>query len=60
MKKKHRNEEARNVIDAEMGNALMFYLYEYREEADKWGEAFKQEFNNMVDSIIEGLKEEED
>ena len=59
MKKKYRNEEARNAIAADMGDTLMFYLYEYREEADKWGEAFKTEFNNIVDSIIEGMKEED-
>lgn len=59
MKKKYRNEEARNAIAAEMGDTLMFYLYEYRGEADKWGEAFKTEFNNMVDSIIKEMKEEE-
>ena len=60
MKKKHRNEEVRNVIAAEMTDVLLFYLTEYKEDADKWGEAFKQEFNNMVDNLIEAIKEEED
>lgn len=58
MKKKHRNEEARAVIDNIMED-IFFYLYEYREEADKWGEAFKTEFNNRIDTAIAEMKEEE-
>lgn len=59
MKKKHRNEEARAVIDNIMED-IFFYLYEYREEVDKWGEAFKTEFNNRIDSAIAEIKEEEE
>ena len=60
MKKKYRNEEVRNVIAAEMTGILLFYLTEYREDIDKWGEAFKQEFNNIVDNLVGELKEEEE
>lgn len=58
MEKKYRNEEARNVLKTMVGD-LIFYFYEYREEVDEWGEAFKTEFNNMVDNIIEEMKEED-
>lgn len=58
MEKKYRNEEARNVLKTIVGD-LIFYFYEYREEADEWGKAFKTEFNNMVDNIIEEMKEED-
>lgn len=60
MKRKYRNEEVRNTLAAEVTDILIFYLYEHREEVDKWGEAFKQEFNNMVDNIIQTVKEDED
>lgn len=59
MKKKHRNEEARAVIDNMMDD-ILFYFREYREEIDKWGEAFKTEFNNRIDGIIAEMKEEDD
>ena len=59
MKKKYRNEEARAVIDNILDD-ILFYLREYREDADKWGEAFKTEFNNRIDNIIAEMKEEEE
>lgn len=60
MKRKYRNEEVRNALAAEVTDILIFYLCEHREEVDKWGEAFKQEFNNMVDNIVQTVKEDED
>lgn len=59
MKKKYRNEEANAVISNIMED-ILFYLYEYRDEADKWAEAFKTEFNNRIDGIIAEMKEEDD
>lgn len=59
MKKKYRNEEASAVIDNILDD-ILFYLREYREDADKWGEAFKTEFNNRIDTIIAEMKEEEE
>lgn len=57
MKKKYRNEEASAVMDNIMDD-VMFYLFEYSEEADKWGEAFKQAFNNRIDAAIAEMKED--
>jgi len=59
MKKKHRNIEARAVI-GNMMDDILFYFREYREDIDKWGEAFKTEFNNRIDGIIAEMKEEDD
>ena len=59
MKKKYRNEEASAVISNIMDD-ILFYFREYREDADKWGEAFKTEFNNKIDTIIAEMKEEEE
>ena len=59
MKKKYRNKEARAVIDNILDD-ILFYLREYREDADKWGEVFKTEFNNRIDNIIAEMKEEEE
>ena len=59
MKKKYRNKEAEAVIDNIMED-IIFYLYEYREDADKWGEAFKQAFNNRIDAVIAEMKEDEE
>ena len=59
MKKKYRNEEAERVIDNIMDD-VMFYLFEYSGEADKWGEAFKQAFNNRIDAVIAEMKEDEE
>ena len=59
MKKKHRNEEASAVI-GNMMDDILFYFREYREDIDKWGEAFKTEFNNRIDAIIAEMKAEEE
>lgn len=59
MKRKYRNEEASAVISNIMED-ILFYLYEYRDEADKWGEAFKTEFNNKIDTVLREMREEEE
>lgn len=59
MKKRNRNKEAEAVIDNIMDD-VMFYLFEYSEEADKWGEAFKQEFNRRIDTVIAEMKADEE
>ena len=51
--------EAEGVLENVLPD-IMFYLYEYRDEAGKWGETFKKVFNDMVDSTLKEMKEEEE